>query len=282
MARVRRIACLAAVIACGWAPGAWADGPVGQDPSANFPVTTVPPTCSTDPNGATCVGAAVADLDAARAALGQAPYVLPTNFTSLPGAEQGFVLANLDRVLYGLPAIPGMTAALSLDAANGVARDTDPRPSDPNFNYFTSNWAGGFYNMPLAYEAWMYDDGQGSGNLDCTSDNTTGCWGHRHDVLWSFDGANPLAMGVAAGTDPAGSSGYAMLLGEGAQGYEPVYTYTWAQAVAAGANAGAPRASRAQRRQRGQATRHRPRLRPPSRASPPVRRPAATPGSRLD
>ena len=238
MARVCRIACLATVIACAWSPGAWADGPVGQDPSSNFPVNTVPPACSTDPTGATCVRAAVADLDAARAALGQAPYKLPTNFTSLPGAEQGFVLANLDRVLYGLPAIPGITAALSSDAASGVARDTDPRPSNPNFNYFTSNWAGGFNNMPLAYEAWMYDDGQGSGNLDCTSNNTTGCWGHRHDVLWSFDGGNPLAMGVAAGTDAAGSSGYAMLLGEGDQGYVPVYTYTWARAVAAGANAG--------------------------------------------
>jgi hypothetical protein len=237
MSRITGVACLAAVLASSWGGVARADGPAGQDPGSNFNIATVPAACAV-PNSAACVGAAIVDLDAARANLGQPPYLLPSDFTSLTPAEQGFVLADLDRVLYGLPPIPGMTAALSQDAAGGVQRDTDPRPTDPNFNYFTSNWAGGFYNMPLAYEAWMYDDGPGSGNLDCTTSNPSGCWGHRHDILWSFDGTNPLAMGVAVGNDPAGSAGYAMILGEGGPGYQPTYTYTWSQAVAAGANGG--------------------------------------------
>ncbi|MGH2870420.1 MAG: hypothetical protein ACRDNK_22985 [Solirubrobacteraceae bacterium] len=237
MSRATRIACLTAVLACSWVGVAQADGPAGPDPSSNFTVGALPAACNV-PASAACVAAAVTYLDAARANLGQPPYLLPANFTTLAPEQQGFVLANLDRVLYGLAPVPGITAALSQDAAVGVQHDTDPHPSDANFNYYTSNWAGGFFNLPLAYEAWMYDDGPGSGNLDCTSNNTAGCWGHRHDILWGFGGTNPLAMGAAAGIDPSGLTGYAMLLGEGGPGYQPAYTYTWSQAVAAGANGG--------------------------------------------
>ncbi|MGI9184737.1 MAG: hypothetical protein ACR2GZ_07205 [Solirubrobacteraceae bacterium] len=238
MSRVTRIACLTAVLACTWVGLAQADGPAGADPHSNFTIRFLPAACNL-PASAACVGAALTDLDAARTNLGQPPYLLPANFTSLTPEEQGFVLANLDRILYGLAPIPGLTAGLSRDAAAGAQRDTDPKPSDASFNYYTSNWAGGFANLPLAYEAWMYDDGAGSGNLDCTSSSPAGCWGHRHDILWRFDGTDPLAMGVAVGTDPAGSPGFAMLLGEGDSGYRPAYTYTWSQAVAAGANGGA-------------------------------------------
>jgi hypothetical protein len=238
MSRVTRLVCLATVLASAWAGVARADGPVGRDPSSNFRVGPLPPACSSAPTSPTCVGAAVAYLDAARANLGQPPYLLPSNFLSLTPEEQGFVLANLDRVLYGLPPITGITAALAHDAAMGVQGDTDPQPSDPSFNYWASNWAGGFPNLPLAYEAWMYDDGPGASNLDCPAGDSSGCWDHRHDILWSFDGTDPLAMGVAAGTDPAGTAGCAMLLGEGDRGYRPNYTYTWDQAVSAGANGG--------------------------------------------
>ena len=120
----------------------------------------------------------------------------------------------------------------------GVQSDGDPRPQASNYLAWTSNWAGGFANMPLAYEAWMYDDGPGSGNLDCTHGNPSGCWGHRHDVLYRFNRSGPLAMGVAQGTDPSGDPGYAMILFEGDDTYHPSYLYTWAQAVAAGAGVG--------------------------------------------
>ena len=41
---------------------------------------------------------------------------------------------------------------------------------------------------------WMYDDGPGSANVDCTSSDPSGCWGHRHDILWQF--SPPVAMGA--------------------------------------------------------------------------------------
>ena len=238
------ISSLALVVIAAAAGAARADGPVGADPSQNFPAGPLPPTCDVDATAPACVDAAVGELDKARASLGQGPYGLPSNFDALAPEQQMFVLTNLDRVLYGLPPIPGLTAALGQDAAQGVQSDSDPAPSDPDVIAYTSNWAGGFDNTPLAYEAWMYDDGPGSGNLGCTPANASGCWGHRHDVLWRFDSQSPLAMGAAVGQSQLGRQGYAMLLVQGDSGYKPLFTYTWQEAVANGARpTGAPLAT---------------------------------------
>ncbi len=219
--------------------GARADGPAGADPANNDPLGPMPSSCATQPDGSSCVNAAVFYLDRARARLGQPPYDVPSDFVSLAPDQQALVLTNLDRTLYGLPAITGLTAALDGDAAQGVQADSDPSSSDPHFSSYAANWAGGYPNLPAAYEVWMYDDGPGSGNLACTSTDTSGCWGHRHDVLWSFGGSGFLAMGAAAGLDPQGNPGEAMLLGEGDGSYTPSYTYTWFQAQADGAGTNA-------------------------------------------
>lgn len=214
---------------------AWADGPAGSDPPQNFALGPMPAACESQPDGAACQNAAIYYLDQARASLGQPAYPLPADFTSLSAADQDLILTDLDRTLYGLPAIPGRTAALDADALSGANGDADPMSTDPDFQDFTSNWAGGFPNLEAAYEAWMYDDGPGSSNIDCTPTDTTGCWGHRHDILWSFGGSGALAMGAATGVDPSGAPGYAMLLGMGDRRYTPSYTYTWAAAQADGA-----------------------------------------------
>src|SRR5438270_189666 len=83
------------------------------------------------------------------------------------------------------------------------------------------------------------NDGLGSGNYDCTASNQSGCWGHRHDILWSFRQDAVLAMGAAAGLGPKGGHAYAMLLAGGYAGYRPTYVYTWSQAVADGAGTNA-------------------------------------------
>jgi hypothetical protein len=213
----------------GAAPGAqaaWA----GPDPSTNF---VAKPVCT---GSAQCLIQGIRALDAARAALDQPRYDLPGNFAQLNPAEQAFVLTDLDRKLYGLPLIAGLTGELDQAAAAGVASGSDPHSSDPNIRSFTSNWARGYLNMPLAYEGWMYDDGLGSPNFDCTVLNRSGCWIHRHDILWEFGEGGPLAMGAAAGSGPGGP-GYAMLLVQGASGYHPSYVYTWSEAAAAGAGA---------------------------------------------
>jgi hypothetical protein len=30
---------------------------------------------------------------------------------------------------------------------------------------------------------WMYDDGTGSANVDCSPASPSGCWGHRENIL---------------------------------------------------------------------------------------------------
>ncbi len=51
---------------------------------------------------------------------------------------------------------------------------------------------------------WMYDDGTGSANVDCTPSNQTGCWGHRENILLKLS-CNVCVMGT--GWDPTGYSG---------------------------------------------------------------------------
>src|SRR5579864_632548 len=217
----------------------------GADPSTNFPVGPLPPACDTDPTGAPCIDASVGYLNQARANLGAPPYSLPADFAALSPAEQALVLTNSDRTLYNLPPITGLTSELSQDAAAGAASASDPQPSTSDWYGYTSNAAWGQVNMVLAYEGWMYDDGPGSDNVDCTSSDPSGCWGHRHDILWQF-GPGALAMGAAAGTDSSGDPSYAMLLMQGSPNYNPVYTFTWAPTDASAATApSAPAASSA-------------------------------------
>ena len=55
---------------------------------------------------------------------------------------------------------------------------------------------------------WMYDDGAGSANVDCTPSNHSGCWGHRQNVLIKLPCRDcVMGTGFAAG----GYKGYPSL-----------------------------------------------------------------------
>jgi hypothetical protein len=220
------------------AGSALASGWAGSDPTSNYPLGPMPAACQTAPNGPVCIDAAVTYLDQARASLGQPPYSLPSDFASLSPLEQDLILTNEDRILYNLPPMAGLTNALDQDATGGISSDSDPTPSGSEWSGYASNASWGDVNMVAAYEGWMYDDGPGSFNVDCSTSAPSGCWGHRHDILWEF-GPGTLALGAATGTDSSGNPAYTMLLIEGNDSYSPVFNYTWAQAVADGAGAGA-------------------------------------------
>jgi hypothetical protein len=208
----------------------------GSDPPKNTPLRRLPSSCVTAPTGKQCIDASVYYLDRARAKVGLPAYALPANFPSMPPPRQLFILVNLDRVQYGLRPISGLTAALSHDAlVSGVWRADDPRPSNTTgLNRWWPGWAGAFHNAPMAYEAWVWDDGLGSKNPRCTSTDHSRCWGHRHSVLWKYGPV--LAMGAAVGRDSRHHHrGYAYLFVGGDADYTPTYTYTWKQAVADGA-----------------------------------------------
>ena len=202
---------------------------LAADPGFNFAPR---PSCA---GAAACQTQAIRFLNEARAKLGQPPYALPRNFADLNPARQAFVLTNLDRVMYGLRPVAGLASDLDQAAVAGLRSGTDPLPAASDYLTLTSNWAGGYLNMAFAYESWMYADGPGSNNLDCTLRNRSGCWDHRNNILWEFGGSGPLAMGAAAGIGPGGTLGYTALLVQGAPGYVPAYTYTWREALAAGA-----------------------------------------------
>ena len=208
----------------------------GKDPPHKTRIGRLPSQCRGAPTGTECINAAVYYLDKARSRVHLPPYALPANFPSLPPPRQLFILVNLDRVQYGLRPIPGMTAALDHDAlVSGVWRADDPHPSNTTgLNTWWPGWAGAFYNAPMAYEAWVWDDGLGSTNPRCTPSDHSRCWGHRHSVLWKYGPV--LAMGAAAGRDSRHHHrGYTYLFVGGNAAYKPTYTYTWKQAVEDGA-----------------------------------------------
>ncbi len=72
----------------------------------------------------------------------------------------------------------------------GAQGNTDPLP--PTGYLF--NQAGSIFaqdDTPLGADfAWMYDDGYGGTNRDCTSPTDPGCWGHRDNILgaWTNNG----------------------------------------------------------------------------------------------
>jgi hypothetical protein len=211
------------------------------NPAANIAVGPLPAACTSAPRGAICQRAMVVALDRARATLGLGPYLLPPDFYSLTGSQQLLILSNLDRLSYGLPPVAGLSPVLNAVAATGVSADADPDPSAllRSFASFgwSSNWAGGYGNALEAYYAWMYSDGWGgkqTSNLDCTSPVSSGCWGHREDIL-AFPQAGLLSMGAAVRRDPSGQIGYAMTLVWTPPTNWTSYSYSWASAEADGA-----------------------------------------------
>ncbi|MGA2519990.1 MAG: hypothetical protein ABSG81_04130 [Acidimicrobiales bacterium] len=192
-------------------------------------------------DAAPCISAATQALSAARADEGLGPVTLPSDFASLSAGEQLFVLSDIERVDRGLPPVVGMVDALDQDAQAGADGDTDATPSSlppgSSVSRWGSNWAEAAGPLGSMY-AWMYEDGPGSGNADCTAADGAGCWGHRDNVL-GFDAAQisggVLVMGAAQATGPgdgpwtSDAELIAVITGS------PSFTYTWAQAQAAGA-----------------------------------------------
>jgi hypothetical protein len=211
------------------------------NPTSNIAVGPLPAACTATPRSNSCQHAMVVALDRAHAALGLGPYLLPTGFFSLNGAEQLLILCNLDRLAYGLPPVTGLSPVLNAVAATGVTADADPDPSAllrslPSFGW-SSNWAGGYGNALEAYYAWMYSDGWAgnqTSNLDCTGPSSSGCWGHRQDVL-AFSQPGLLSMGASVSRDSQGQIGYAITLVWTPQTNWTSYSYSWASAQADGA-----------------------------------------------
>ncbi|MHB8694189.1 MAG: hypothetical protein ACYDHH_23355 [Solirubrobacteraceae bacterium] len=173
------------------APALAASNPsVNRDPSAATNAA-----CGQAPVSLDCDIAALTDINAARAAEGIGPMVLPTNYESLTQPQQLLVIANLERIGRGLVPASGLSPSLNVVATVGALANKDPYPTSISGNVFASNWAGGVASPLFIDFLWMYDDGVGSYNLDCNAASDPGCWGHRDNILYPFDA--PVGFGAA-------------------------------------------------------------------------------------
>ncbi|MGH9104860.1 MAG: hypothetical protein ACRDZX_03305, partial [Acidimicrobiales bacterium] len=193
------------------AQGQGSQGPL-VDPGANVPRTAaMEQACGS--GAAACQSAVLAAIDQARAGEGVGPLVVPSYYGDLTTAQQLLVLADHERVDRGLPGFTGLSSQLDALALQGATSDDDP--DGPNDSSWGSNWAGGEASALLADYDWMYDDGPGSPNLDCTHSSSSGCWDHRQNILGDY-GPHP-SMGAAA-TTVKGVTSLTELFSSGAPG----------------------------------------------------------------
>ncbi|HET6964818.1 MAG TPA: hypothetical protein VFH58_08595 [Acidimicrobiales bacterium] len=162
--------------------------PAGVMPSKSVaPSTAMAQACwIANPNPATCDAAALNDINAARAGEGYGPLPLPSNFESLGLRQQLIIVANAERTTRGLPALPE-NGTLDSMAQTGAQVGADP--TGPSGYTWGSNIAWGDPTALSADFGWMYDDGVGSENIDCTYAGQAGCWGHRINILAQWSGA---------------------------------------------------------------------------------------------
>jgi len=201
------------------------------DPAANIPpspdfLDSCSGTAYDDSSG--CVDATLAAINNGRAHEGVAPMALPSNWYSLTAQQQTFVMTNLERTARGMAPLSEMATGLEGAAQQGAATGQDPSPpAGYPFTEWGSNWAGEMGNPLEALYYWMYDDGPGSSNIECSPSDSSGCWGHRHNILLPM-ACNPCVLG--AGYDAHGYQGMPSLteLLVDTSGSPPA-DFTWAQ-----------------------------------------------------
>jgi hypothetical protein len=181
-------------------------------PSPNFMASSSP--CSQHGNNSACNRQVLKAITHARKVLekmgGMSSFSM-TAYLKLTRPEQLFVTADLERTERGLPAATVLSRSLDKVAQIGARNDTDPTlnkvpahlPGGGTVVGLGANWAGGYSNALAADYGWMYDDGPNSPNADCTKTSTSGCWGHRDNILGTFSskaacggGASALSMGA--------------------------------------------------------------------------------------
>jgi hypothetical protein len=203
-------------------PGTTVPGTTVPVPSATL--GTVPPSnpeanCApTWANMSTAAGS-LALIDYCRAQQGVGALHLPSNFDRLSVPEQMLVMVDLERVNRGEAPVAGLTRPLDRQAQRAAAAGTDPAIG------FGDIWEGGPRSTAEADYAWMYDDGYGGSNVDCTTPTSPSCWGHR-DIILDDEVTGAMVAGAGFQTGLAYGSSYAFGVAGCASG--PRLVFSWA------------------------------------------------------
>jgi hypothetical protein len=209
--------------------------PIALEAALPDPTTNIPPSpdfvdnCSatTYDESLGCLLSVLFAIDNARATLGLPPMTLPTNWLSLSPTEQLFVATNLERTVRGLAPLSALDSELDSAAAQGVTTETDPVPPPGlSWTQWGGNWIDDIGNPLEALYFWMYDDGLGSGNVDCTAADTSGCWSHWRNVTLPL-ACTQCLMGAAWGQSTQGAVVATQLIVETDSSLTTVFT--WAQ-----------------------------------------------------
>jgi len=214
-----------------------------SNPPSNLPDTFVSTCYNNGYGSASCMESEIAAINSARSGEGVAALSWPSSLYSLSPDEQEFVLADEERVGRGLPAISGLTSGASQVATAAAQANEDPNGFGvPGAIAYASNWAEDYGSLGSMFD-WMYNDGLGSFNLDCTTANSSGCWIHRDNILLNISSgamAAPAGYTWVGGTGCTPESGVTYLdacalLWVLVPSSSVTYDFTWADAVAMGA-----------------------------------------------
>jgi hypothetical protein len=162
---------------------------------------------------------ALALIDYCRAQQGVGPLLLPSNFDRLTVPEQMLVMIDLERVNRGEAPVAGLTRPLDRQAQRAALAGTDPAIG------FGDIWEGGPSSTAEADYGWMYDDGYGGTNVDCTTPTSQLCWGHRDIIL-----ADNVTGAMVAGAGFKNGLSYGSSYAFGVAGYAsgPRLVFSWA------------------------------------------------------
>ena len=214
--------------------GSGSGGGAGNDPATNLaPSPNFLTSCagSSYDNSVGCETATLAAINNARTQEGLAAMVLPTDWTQLSPQQQLFTATNLERTARGMAPLSALATALDQASAAAAAQNTDPSaPAGFPWSSWGGNWAGAMGSPLEAIYFWMYDDGLGSYNIDCTAQNTSGCWGHRNNILLSMR-CQPCLIGTGFNaTAYQGNPSWTEILVDSSG--SPALDFTWSQVLA--------------------------------------------------
>ena len=178
-------------------------GASGIVPPSNPSVNVSPqvmPRCTLTPvddTSAGCIDSVLHNINYARSLEGLGPMVLPSDYATDPVPVQQLIIADEERGDRGLSQFSGLDPALNTAALTGAVGNADPVPPG---TYHDNAWGSNFaldYTPLGADFAWMYDDGYGGTNVDCTAPGDATCWGHRDNILgpWTTTGTPDGADG---------------------------------------------------------------------------------------